>query len=107
MSLSENWRLPGYSAASLKKRRRSSQGSRSEIRLDRYHSEARHPVAKLCDLLDVAKSCYSTWSTGKVVPARHLEELRVVAVIKAAHLRGRGIYGAKKIQSELSDLVST
>jgi hypothetical protein len=25
-----------------------------------------HPVSKLCDLLDVAKSGYQAWSTGKV-----------------------------------------
>ncbi|MDO8438585.1 MAG: hypothetical protein Q7S69_10595 [Nitrosomonadaceae bacterium] len=36
-----------------------------------------HPVTKLCDLLNVAKSGYQAWSTGKVVPPRKLEDMRV------------------------------
>ncbi|NOU00661.1 MAG: hypothetical protein HOO95_03680 [Gallionella sp.] len=61
-----------------------------------------HPVARLCDLLDVAKSGYQAWSTGKVTAPRKLEDLRLVTAIKSAHERGRGIYGPKKIQSELA-----
>jgi putative transposase len=61
-----------------------------------------HPVARLCDLLDVAKSGYQAWGTGKVTAPRKLEDLRLVTAIKAAHERGRGIYGPNKIQSELA-----
>ena len=62
-----------------------------------------HPVARLCALLDVAKSGYHAWSAGKVVPSRPLEEHRLVVAMKAAHQRGRGTYGPKKIQDELAD----
>ena len=62
-----------------------------------------HPVAKLCALLDVAKSGYQAWSMGKVVPPRKLEDMRLLVAIKAAHQRGRGTYGPKKIQTELAD----
>ena len=58
-----------------------------------------HPVDKLCQLMDVAKSGYQTWSCGKVILARRLEDARLVTAIKAAHQRGRGIYGPKKIQT--------
>ena len=61
-----------------------------------------HPVDKLCQLVDVAKSGHQAWSRGKVIPARRLEDTRLVAAIKAAHPRGRGIYGPKKIQTELA-----
>ena len=61
-----------------------------------------HPVDKLCQLVDVAKSGYQTWSRGKVIPARRLEDARFVTAIKAAHQRGRGTYGPKKIQTELA-----
>ena len=49
-----------------------------------------HPVAKLCALLDVAKSGYQAWSMGRVVPPRKLEDMRLLVAIKAAHQRGRG-----------------
>ena len=62
-----------------------------------------HPVAKLCALLDVAKSGYQAWSIGKVVSPRKLEDMRLLVAIKAAHQRGRGTYGPKKIQDELAD----
>ena len=62
------------------------------------------PTSKLCSLLNVAKSGYQAWRTNKVVPlrtARQLWEAKIVAAIKAAHLQGRGVYGAKRIQGEL------
>src|SRR5665811_31063 len=62
-----------------------------------------HPVAKLCNLLSVAKSGYQAWSTGKVVPPRKLEDMRLLVAIRAAHQRGRGTYGPKKIRDELID----
>ena len=61
-----------------------------------------HPIFKLCDLLDVARSGYQAWCTGKVISARRLEDLRLTVAIKAAHARGRGIYGPLKIQTELA-----
>jgi putative transposase len=61
-----------------------------------------HPVSRLCTLLDVAKSGYQAWRSGKVVPPRKLEDLRLLVAIKAAHQRGRGIYGPKKIRDELA-----
>ena len=61
-----------------------------------------HPVANLCGLLNVAKSGYQAWSRGKVLPAKKLEDARLLAAIRAAHERGRGIYGPKKIQTELA-----
>jgi putative transposase len=44
-----------------------------------------HPVAKLCDLLNVAKSGYQGFRLGKVVPPRKLEDMRLLVAIKAAH----------------------
>ena len=60
-----------------------------------------HPVHKLCYLLDVARSGYQAWRAGKVVSVRKLEDARLVIAIKAAHARGRGIYGSLNIFSEL------
>ena len=62
----------------------------------------RHPVAKLCDLLDVAKSGYQAWSAGKVASPRKRDALRLLLAIKAAPQRGRGTYGPEKIQDELT-----
>ena len=67
--------------------------------IDKFRQQ--HPVARLCALVDVAKSGYQAWCTGKVTPPRKLEDMRLVVAIKAAHQRGRSIYGPKKIQSEL------
>jgi putative transposase len=61
-----------------------------------------HPVAKLCDLLNVAKSGYQGWGAGKVVPPRKLEDMHLLLAIKAAHQRGRGTYGPEKIRDELA-----
>ena len=60
-----------------------------------------HPITRLCALVDVAKSGYQAWCTGKVTSPRKLDDMRLVVAIKAAHQRGRGIYGPEKIQSEL------
>ena len=62
-----------------------------------------HPVANLCALLDVAKSGYQAWNSGKVVPPRKLKEMRLLVAIKVAHQKGRGTYGPKKIKDELAD----
>ena len=67
--------------------------------IDKFRHQ--HPVARLCALVDVAKSGYQAWCTGKVTSPRKLDDMRLVVAIKAAHQRGRGIYGPEKIQSEL------
>ena len=59
--------------------------------IDKFRHQ--HPVARLCVLVDVAKSGYQTWCTGKVTSPRKLEDLHLVVAIKAGHQRGRGIYG--------------
>ena len=41
---------------------------------------------------------------GKIVLPRKLNDMRMVVAIKAAHQRGRGTYGPKKIQAELAEL---
>ena len=67
--------------------------------IDKYRHQ--HPVARLCVLVDVAKSGYQAWCAGKVTSPRKLEDMRLIVAIKAGHQRGRGIYGPDKIQSEL------
>ena len=67
--------------------------------IDQFRQQ--HPVARLCALVNVAKSGYQTWCTGKVTSPRKLDDMRLVDAIKAAHQHGRGIYGPEKIQSEL------
>jgi putative transposase len=61
-----------------------------------------HPVAHLCGLLNVAKSGYQARCRGKVDSAKTLADTRLLVAIRAAHERGRGIYGANKIQRELA-----
>ena len=60
-------------------------------------------IDKLRNQHPVAKSGYQAWHTGKVAPPRKLEELRLLVAIKAAHQRGRGTFGPKKIQDELAN----
>ena len=60
------------------------------------------PAYRLCDLLDVARSGYQAWCSGKFTSARKLADQHLLIFIKAAHAKGRGIYGALKIQAELA-----
>ena len=60
------------------------------------------PAYRLCDLLDVARSGYQAWCSGKFISVRKLADQRLLVFIKAAHAKGRGIYGALKIQAELA-----
>lgn len=72
--------------------------------IDKLRAQHKLPTSKLCGLLNVAQSGYQAWCAKKVVPLRtprQLEEAKLVAAIKAAHLQGRGVYGAKRIQGEL------
>ena len=61
----------------------------------------KHPVQMLCNQLDVAISGYCAYGNGKSASPRKQEDLRLLTHIRAAHERGRGIYGALKIQCEL------
>ena len=58
----------------------------------------------LCSQLNVAVSGYSGHCNGKPAATRKQEDLRLLTHIRAAHVRGRGVYGAVKIQSELAAL---
>lgn len=58
-----------------------------------------HPVVRLCNLLDIAKSGYQAWNSGKVVPPRKLEDMRLLVAIRAAHLKGRGILARKRFEA--------
>lgn len=72
--------------------------------IDKLRAQHKLPAAKLCNLLNVAKSGYQAWCANKIVPLRTLrqqQEAKLVAAIKAAHLQGRGVYGAKRIHAEL------
>ena len=62
----------------------------------------KHPLHILCNQLNVALSGYSAYYHGKAASARKQEDLRLLTHIRAAHERGRRIYGASKIQSELA-----
>lgn len=69
--------------------------------------KAKHPVQILCNQLNVAVSGYFAYFNGKQPSPRKLEDLRITVKIKAAHERGRGIYGASKVQSELKAVAVT
>ncbi len=62
---------------------------------------ARHSVPMLCRQLNVSVSGYLAHQHQPASP-RQQEDLRLTMVIKAAHSRGRGIYGPIKIQAELA-----
>ena len=64
----------------------------------------KHPLPMLCNQLNVAVSGYSAYCNGKPVSTRKQADLRLLTHIRAAHARGRGVYGAIKIQSALAAL---
>lgn len=57
-----------------------------------------YPVQLICRMLRVSTSGYYSWSKRHVEPGR---EDRMVAVIKAAHQKTRGTYGAVRLHQEL------
>lgn len=61
------------------------------------------PVAVMCEVLDVSRSGYYA-SKRRPPSARKQEDERLKPVIKAAHERGRGTYGAEKLQKEVADV---
>ncbi len=64
--------------------------------------KSQHTVHRLCQQLNVAMSGYRAHSNGKSPSPRQMKDWRLLVYIKAAHARGRGIYGALKIQAELA-----
>ena len=64
--------------------------------IDKFRHQ--HPVARLCALVDVAKSGYQAWCAGEVKSPRKLEDMRLVVAIKAAHQRVLGNYGVKIVK---------
>ncbi len=64
--------------------------------------KSQHAIHRLCQQLHVAMSGYLAHSHCKTPSPRQLEDQRLIVYIKAAHARGRGIYGAQKIQTELA-----
>jgi len=71
--------------------------------IDQLRQEQGFPVVPMCHVLGVSKSGYYAWRNRKP-SARKLEDERLKVAIKAAHERGRGTYGPKKIQEELVDI---
>jgi hypothetical protein len=63
--------------------------------------KAKHSVQMLCSQLNVSVSGYLA-QQQKPASLRKQEDLRLTIAIKAAHARGRGIYGPNKIQAELA-----
>ncbi len=61
-----------------------------------------YPVGVMCELFEVSRSGYYA-SKRRSPSARKQEDERLKPAIKAAHERGRGTYGAEKIQKELSE----
>ena len=66
--------------------------------------KTKHPVQMLCSQLNVEVSGYSAYCNGKPTSTRKQEDLRLIIYIRATHARGRCVYGAIKIQSELAAL---
>ena len=63
--------------------------------------KTKHPEQMLCSQLNVAVSGYSANCNGKPTSSREQEYLCLIIHLRAAHVRGCGVYGAIKIQSEL------
>ena len=64
--------------------------------------KSQHAVQRLCQQLNVAMSGYLAHSHGKPSSERKQQDQRLLVYIRAAHARGRGIYGPLKIQTELA-----
>ncbi len=64
----------------------------------------RWPLDRLCRVLGVARSGFHGWVADKLPSQRRREDQALLVAIRAAHERGRGVYGPKKIQEELAVL---
>jgi transposase len=78
-----------------------SAGCRSEIRHDRQtpSSTSGYQALRFAQCCQERLSGMERW---QVVPTRKLADMRLLVAIKAAHQRGRGIYGPKKIRDEFA-----
>ena len=63
--------------------------------------KSQHAVQRLCQQLNVAMSGYLAHSHGRPASERKEQDQRLLVYIRAAHVRGRGIYRPLKIQAEL------
>jgi len=62
----------------------------------------RYPLDRLCRVLDVARSGFHGWVKGHESGSRKQQDQTLLAAIRAAHERGRGVCGPLKIQAELA-----
>jgi putative transposase len=61
-----------------------------------------HRLGVLCRMLDVSRSGYYEWQARCQQPAPDTVALETAA--RAAHARGRGSYGSKRLQAELAEM---
>lgn len=64
----------------------------------------RWPLDRLCRVLRVARSGFHGWAADTLPGTRRREDQALLVAIRAAHERGRGVYGPTKIQEELAAL---
>ena len=57
-----------------------------------------YPLRLACRLLRVSISCYYSWNKRRISDDN---SERLVAVVKAAHQKTRGTYGAQRLHKEL------
>lgn len=68
--------------------------------IDQQRSE--HSAQRLCSLMSVSRSGYQSWVKRGLVPtSRRQADAQLLAGIRAAHEKGRGHYGPRKIVEEL------
>ena len=65
-------------------------------------NQAAHSVVALCRVLGVSASGYYAWQ-GRGVSARHQQDDRLLAQIRAFHRQSRGTYGAPRILRDLRE----
>ena len=68
------------------------------IRRHRNH----YPLEIMCRVLGVSRSGYLN-AQRRSESLRNMEDFKLLLSIKAAHSKGRGVYGASKIQTELAE----
>lgn len=71
--------------------------------IEELRSRHRYKIGVICQAFDLSRSGYYAWKRRKP-SARKQEDERIVVAIKAAHERGRSIYGPDKIQTELFEV---
>lgn len=71
--------------------------------MGRLRREQGYPIARLCQALGLSPSGYHARQRREPTE-RQQQTARLEVAIKAAHDRGRGTYGAEKIQEELAEV---